>query len=125
MIRQNAHSIPRTFFVTPRQDGTNLCTFPEGTRSRSGRLIVFKNGAFKMAHKAGRAVVPLSICRAAAVMPTHWMFPYRRAGGVCSVVVHAPIDSAGRTEEELATLVRQAIVAGLPEEQRPLAEALP
>ena len=47
-----------------QQDGVNLCTFPEGTRSRSGRLMPFKNGAFKMAHKAGAPVVPMSICRA-------------------------------------------------------------
>lgn len=106
-------------------EGTNLCTFPEGTRSRSGRLIPFKNGAFKMAHKAGRPVVPVSICRAADVMPAHWMFPYRPAAGVCSVVVHEPVESDGRTEEELARLVRQSIIAGLPEDQRPPPEALP
>lgn len=106
-------------------EGTNLCTFPEGTRSRSGRLVAFKNGAFKMAHKAGRPVVPISICRAADVMPVYWMFPYRRAGGVCRVVVHEPVESEGRTEEELARDVRQSIIAGLPEEQRPLLEALP
>jgi len=78
-----------------------------------------------MAHKAGRPVVPISICRAADVMPTYWMFPYRRAGGVCKVVVHKPIESEGRTEKELARLVRQSIISGLPEEQRPLLEALP
>lgn len=106
-------------------EGTNLCTFPEGTRSRSGRLMVFKNGAFKMAHKAGCPVIPVSICRAADVMPTYWMFPYRRAGGVSRVVVHEPIESEGRTEEELAQLVRQAIISGLPENQLPLSEPLP
>lgn len=102
------------------KDGVNLCTFPEGTRSRSGRLMPFKNGAFKMAHKAGAPVIPMSICRAAEVMPSYWMFPYRPAGGVCKVVVHEPVESAGRTEEELAQAVREAIISGLPEEQRPL-----
>jgi len=29
-------------------DGVNLVTFPEGTRSRSGRVMPFKNGAFKV-----------------------------------------------------------------------------
>lgn len=101
-------------------DGVNLCTFPEGTRSRSGQLMSFKNGAFKMAHKAGRPVVPISICRASDVMPSYWMFPYRPAGGVCSVVVHEPVESEGRTEAELAQAVREAIISGLPEDQRPL-----
>lgn len=100
--------------------GVNLCTFPEGTRSRSGRLMPFKNGAFKMAHKAGRPVVPLSIRSAGDVMPSHWMFPYRPSGGVCSVVVHEPVESEGRTEEELADAVRESIISGLPDEQKPL-----
>ena len=101
-------------------DGVNLCTFPEGTRSRSGRLMPFKNGAFKMAHKAGAPVIPMSICRAGDVMPAYWMFPYRPAWGHCKVVVHEPVESKGKTEEELAQDVRDAIIAGLPEEQRPL-----
>mmetsp|Transcript_42537 Transcript_42537/g.90474 ORF Transcript_42537/g.90474 Transcript_42537/m.90474 type:complete len:351 (+) Transcript_42537:266-1318(+) len=101
-------------------DGVNLCTFPEGTRSRSGRLMPFKNGAFKMAHKAGAPVVPVSIVGAADVMPSYWMFPYRRAGGVARVVVHAPVESRGITEAELGEEVRRRIVAGLPEGQRPL-----
>jgi len=102
-------------------DGVNLCTFPEGTRSRSNRLMPFKNGAFKMAHKAGKPVLPISICNANDVMPSYWMFPYRPAGGgVCKVVVHKPVESEGRTEEELADLVRERIVEGLPDGQRPL-----
>jgi 1-acyl-sn-glycerol-3-phosphate acyltransferase len=82
----------------------------------------FKNGAFKMAHKAGAPVIPISICGAANVMPSYWMFPYRPAGGgACTVVVHEPVESKGKTEEELAVAVRESIIAGLPEEQRPLA----
>jgi len=105
-------------------DGVNLCTFPEGTRSRSGRLMPFKNGAFKMAHKAGAPVIPMSIVGAADVMPSYWMFPYRPAGfGACRVVVHEPVESKGRTEEELAIAVRESIINGLPKEQRPTVSA--
>jgi len=101
-------------------DGVNLCTFPEGTRSRSGRLMPFKNGAFKMAHKAGKPVIPISICGAAKVMPSYWLFPMKPSYNVCKVVVHEPIESEGKTEQELADAVRDAIIEGLPEEQRPL-----
>ncbi len=81
----------------------------------------FKNGAFKMAHKAGAPVIPISICGAANIMPSYWMFPHRPAGvGGCTVIVHEPVESKGKTEEELATAVRESIIAGLPEEQRPL-----
>lgn len=101
------------------KDGIHLCTFPEGTRTRTGRLTEFKNGAFKMAHKAGAPVVPISIVGAAKVMPIHWMFPYRPARGVTKVIIHEPIESEGKTEEDLAETVRQSMISGLPEDQRP------
>lgn len=102
------------------KDGVHLCTFPEGTRSKSGRLNKFKNGAFKMAHKAGAPVIPVSIVGAGKVMPVDFAFPIRRAKGLAKVVVHEPIESLGKTEDELADAVRDAIISGLPPEQRPL-----
>lgn len=35
------------------------------------------------------------------------------------VVVHPPVESEGKTEKEVSEEVRQAIIRGLPEEQRP------
>lgn len=101
------------------KDGVHLCTFPEGTRSRSGRVMNFKNGAFKMAHKVGAPVIPLSIVATGKVMPAYWMFPCRPARGVAKVVVHEPIESEGKTEDELAHAAREAIISGLPDDQRP------
>eukprot|EP00816_Leptocylindrus_hargravesii_P011856 CAMPEP_0196823190 /NCGR_PEP_ID=MMETSP1362-20130617/86482_1 /TAXON_ID=163516 /ORGANISM="Leptocylindrus danicus, Strain CCMP1856" /LENGTH=314 /DNA_ID=CAMNT_0042202981 /DNA_START=27 /DNA_END=971 /DNA_ORIENTATION=- len=100
--------------------GVHLCTFPEGTRSKSGRLLKFKNGAFKMAYKAGAPIVPVSIVGSGIVMPPGWIFPVQPARGVGKVIIHEPIESTGKTEDELATQVRDAIISGLPEEQRPL-----
>jgi 1-acyl-sn-glycerol-3-phosphate acyltransferase len=102
------------------KDGVHLCTYPEGTRSRTGRLTEFKNGAFKMAHKAGAPVVPISIVGAARAMPNHWMFPFRPSRGVTKVVIHEPVESVGKTEEELADEVRRRMISGLPEDQRPV-----
>ena len=47
-----------------RADGTagSLVVFPEGTRSRDGRLRDFKKGAFVLAIRAGLPVVPI-VCR--------------------------------------------------------------
>lgn len=42
-------------------DGKNLLVFPEGTRSRSGRVGDFKNLAFKLAKDENRKVVALCI----------------------------------------------------------------
>lgn len=100
--------------------GIHLCTFPEGTRSRDGRLNDFLGGAFKMAHKVGAPIIPLSIVGAQHVQPIHWMFPLRPSRRRIKVVVHPPVESKGLTEAELAKKVRQAMVDGLPDDQKPL-----
>lgn len=102
------------------KEGIHLCTFPEGTRSRSGRLMSFKNGAFKMAHKARAPVIPISIIGSQKVMPTGWMFSMKPSRGTAKIVIHDPVESEGKTEDELAEAVRQIMISGLPDEQKPL-----
>ena len=43
------------------RDGNSFLIFPEGTRSRTGKLLAFKKGGFVMAIKGGAAIVPLTI----------------------------------------------------------------
>src|SRR5258705_1724904 len=47
--------------VGPIQNGASIILFPEGTRSRDGRLARFKRGAFHLALDAGVPVVPVAI----------------------------------------------------------------
>jgi len=100
--------------------GVHLCTFPEGTRSKNGRVLSFKNGAFKMAQKVGAPIIPLSIVGSFDAHPPNWMFPRKASVSTCKVIVHEPIESSGMTEEELSNLVKAAIISGLPEEQHPI-----
>jgi 1-acyl-sn-glycerol-3-phosphate acyltransferase len=102
------------------KDGVHLITFPEGTRSTDGRLLPFKNGAFKMAHKVGAPVVPLSIVGANVTNPPSWLFPRRPGRGIFKIVVHEPVESEGISEDELAKVVRQRVLEGLPESMHPL-----
>lgn len=102
------------------KEGVNLATFPEGTRSRTGRMIKFKAGAFKMAHKAGAPVFPISIVNSHKVMPLGWMMAMRPAYALAEVIIHPPILSDDKTEEELADAVRNAMIDGLPDYQKPL-----
>lgn len=97
-----------------------MATFPEGTRSRTGRMIDFKAGAFKMAHKAGAPVIPLSIVNSDKIMPIQWMMAMRPAHPLAEVIVHEPISSDDKTEDELVDAVRKVMIEGLPENQRPL-----
>jgi 1-acyl-sn-glycerol-3-phosphate acyltransferase len=115
-------NMPNYYFDSPswKNDGIHLCTFPEGTRSLSGRLMEFKNGAFKMAHKAGAPVIPLSIVNSHKVMPIGWMFAMKPSRGTSKVIVHEPVESTGKTEEELTEAVRESMISGLPDDQKPL-----
>ena len=40
----------------------NLYLFPEGHRNNGEELLPFKDGAYKIAQKAGCPIVPVSIC---------------------------------------------------------------
>jgi 1-acyl-sn-glycerol-3-phosphate acyltransferase len=55
--------------------GVPVVFFPEGTRSRDGRLKAFKGGAFATAAQAGVPVVPVAITGTAEGMPagTLWI----------------------------------------------------
>lgn len=103
-----------------KEDKFVLATFPEGTRSRTGRMLEFKAGAFKMAHKAGAPVIPLSIVNSDKIMPIGWMMAMKPAFPTAEVIVHEPIPSDDKTEEELVAAVRNTMIEGLPENQRPL-----
>ena len=49
-------------------NGLSLIVFPEGTRSRDGRVARFKGGSFYLALEAGLPVVPLSVVGSRHVM---------------------------------------------------------
>ena len=72
-----------------------------------------------MASKVGAPIIPLSIVSSGKCHPSDWMFP-RSRGGRCRVVIHKPIESNDKTEDELAEQVRASIIGGLPKEQQPL-----
>ena len=52
-----------------RRDASAVVIFPEGTRSRSGRLQPFKKGAFQLARQSGAPVVPAVVTGSYEIMP--------------------------------------------------------
>jgi 1-acyl-sn-glycerol-3-phosphate acyltransferase len=96
--------------------------FPEGTRSRDGRLQAFKDGAFRLAAEANVPVIPIAITGPSDALPKHG-FVLR---GHMDAVVHVlePLDPAAYpTIDALREAAREAIAAALPESNRPAPRA--
>ena len=108
-----------------KTDGVGVVTFAEGTRSRTGVLGEFKKGAFKMAQSAGVPIVPVSVGYAQHVQPIGYVFPVKpsRFGKTkATIVIGKPVETKGKSDEELLTEVRQTMIENLPESQRPSTE---
>jgi 1-acyl-sn-glycerol-3-phosphate acyltransferase len=102
------------------KEGLSFAVYPEGTRSRDGRLLPFKKGTFVMAIEAGVPVVPVSIVGAQTLMRKgDWTV---QPGEV--IVRFGPaVDASKYTMDhraELLARVEALVAAGLPEDQRPL-----
>jgi 1-acyl-sn-glycerol-3-phosphate acyltransferase len=57
------------------RNGKALVIFPEGGRTRTGKLMAFKMGAFRMALAHGVPIVPVSIKGADKIWPAGQVFP--------------------------------------------------
>ena len=55
-----------------------LCrAFPEGTRTKTGRMGKFKGGTFSMSTKTGAPIIPISIVGTFAMFPPEVLLPLR------------------------------------------------
>ena len=82
--------------------GTSVLFFPEGTRSRTGRLNAFKKGAFKMALDLGLPILPITIRGTRDILPpdTFDIFP-----GRVDLIIHPPVETAGYHDGNLKELI--------------------
>ena len=97
--------------------GKSYAIYPEGTRSRDGRLLPFKKGAFMMAIDAGVPVVPVSISGSTKIMPKGQIkiFP-----STVRITVHEPISTDSYSKENIAELMnrtRAKVISALSEEE--------
>lgn len=104
--------------VDQLRQGVSMVIYPEGTRSTDGRLLPFKRGAFLIAIRAGRPVVPVTIVGARQSLPKgeRWIRP-----GEIVIRFHPAIavSSYGEADRELLrNRVREEIAGALPVGQR-------
>jgi 1-acyl-sn-glycerol-3-phosphate acyltransferase len=99
--------------------GKSLLVYPEGTRSPDGRLQSFKKGVFVMAIKAAAPIVPVSVSGSNKIMPKG---KFVMRPGRVQITIHEAVPTEGLMPEELEIIVgrvRQAILSGLEEDERP------
>jgi 1-acyl-sn-glycerol-3-phosphate acyltransferase len=92
------------------KQGKSVLIFPEGTRSRDGKVAEFKRGGFMLAYKAGVPILPVSISGSFDIMHKgSWLIYPRRI----KMVIHPPVavkDLDKKAKRELPDKMRQMII---------------
>lgn len=98
------------------EQNVSVMFFPEGTRSRSGKMNKFAPGAFELAIREKVPVVPIAIDGTQGCLPKKtWVF---EPDVYVKMKILDPIDTSGMSKDqgiELMNLVRERIVAQLAE----------
>ena len=109
--RNNRESAIKSLNVAANQikSGVSVLIFPEGTRSRDGKIRPFKKGGFVMAIESGVPIVPVVITGTRSIMTKG---KFRVNAGHVRMVIHKPIDTSAytrETKEALMESVRRVI----------------
>jgi 1-acyl-sn-glycerol-3-phosphate acyltransferase len=96
------------------QGGISVVVFPEGTRSKNGKIKSFKRGAFQLAVELNMPVVPITISGANEIMPKDAKIP---RWGHITLTIHKPIvaPAEGHDMAQLMEQSQEAIKSVLPE----------
>lgn len=98
------------------RDGIPILLFPEGTRSRDGKLGLFKPGAAALAIKFDVPVLPLAMTGGGEAMPVGASFPKLNHPKVAMYIGKPMHPRSGETAEEFTERIRSQIQAMLTEE---------
>jgi 1-acyl-sn-glycerol-3-phosphate acyltransferase len=91
--------------------GRNVISFPEGTRSKSGDIGLFKRGSFLIAKEGGIDIVPIGIVGAREVLASG---SFDLNPGTIHVIIGERITASQAQDlstEELAELARKSVVS--------------
>jgi 1-acyl-sn-glycerol-3-phosphate acyltransferase len=91
------------------RNGASVLFFPEGTRSRDGKLLPFKKGGFVIALEAGVPILPVTISGSLPLLPKKSL---KIIPGHMEMRFHEPIPMDGytyETKEKLMEKVRNVI----------------
>ncbi len=87
------------------EQGVPVMIFPEGTRSKTGEMQAFKDGAFRLAIDTGADVLPMAVAGTEAALVKHDWRP-SPARGV--LTIGQPISTQGMTHKDVPRLKQLA-----------------
>ena len=92
-------------------DVASMCVYPEGTRSKSGELLEFHNGVFKIAQKAG---VPIVVAAIDGTEKIHESFPKKRSQVSFDIIDVIPAEEVkALRSDEIGTRVKTVLLEKL------------
>jgi len=100
------------------RSGLNILVFPEGTRSKDGRLSTFKKGPFFLAQQTQAPIIPIALSGTQKMMRKGSIAITPGVAHVRMLPAIEPAEYASR--EDLLRAVRQAIADALPGEMKPM-----
>ena len=104
MLRRCAHLLRK---------GNPVLFFPEGTRTKDGRLQAFKDGAFELSVEHRVPIVPVAVHGTGRALPKHGLILKDQVD--VHVEILAPIEPGDLTVEELKVTARSRIATALGE----------
>ena len=115
--RSNHEAAVRSIETAKKQlsNRSSVLFFAEGTRSRDGRVMPFKKGAFIFAMETGLPILPVTIQNTARILPSDTL---DLTPGSVDIVVHKPVHVSPFHEphlDEVIERVRQTIASAIPE----------
>ncbi len=85
-------------------DGVSMMMFPEGSRSRDGKIVKFRGGAYKVAMDMGLPIVPVTINGPFDVLKVNTM---KLTPGKMDLTIHKPIPTKGLEQKDVRALMDQ------------------
>lgn len=107
LVDRKSHSGSHKAFIRAGQEienGHNVFIFPEGGISSSGKLLNFKNGAFRLAIDKQVPIVPITYLNNWKLLQNGGFFKVKGGPGISRIIVHTPIPTVGMTENDLVPL---------------------
>ncbi len=120
--REKAIASMKAIAERARKHTLSIMLFPEGHRSRDGRLLGFKKGVIHLAVQTGLPVIPIVMTN----VHNAWQTKSMSLGRVpIGVTILPPVDTSKWEDQDIEVSLnelRQVFIDALPESQTPLAK---